>query len=114
MTTNCRDEFGDGLSTYFYNSYGFNPRGSGTSSGKYHVWGVRNNLVYAWFFNNEFVTTDFVIADINADLNDPSDFDYWAVLQISQKESIPYGNFFLIFMGLAILSIIYLYKKKGN
>ncbi len=112
MTTNYRDEFWDGLSDYFYYVYGFNPRGMGTSSGRRYVYGIRTNLIYAWFFNSKLVTTDFVIADINADLDDPSDFDYWVELQVSEEEAISYGYFFLIMMGAAIVSLIYLYKKK--
>jgi len=112
MTTNYRDEFYNGLDEYFYFVYGFNPRGMGTYSGRLYVWGIRTNLIYAWFFNSKLVTTDFVIADIDADLDDPSDFDYWVELQVSEDEAISYGNFFLIIMGAAIISLIYLYKKK--
>jgi len=112
MPTNYRDEFWDGLSDYFYYDYGFSSRGTGTQSGRSYVWGERSNLIYVWFFNSKLVATDVVIADINADLDDPSDFEYWAELQVSEEEAISYGYFFLIIMGAAIISLIYLYKKK--
>lgn len=113
MTTNYQDEFWDGLSDYFYYSYGFNLRGTGSSGGRHYVWGTKNNLIYAWFFDSNLVSTDFVIADIDADLDDPSDFNYWVELQVSGgEEAISFGNFFMIIMGLTIVSLIYLYKKK--
>ena len=114
MTTNYRDEFHDGLVDYFFGPYGFNLVGSGSSGGRSYVYGAysSSNLIYIWFFNSNLVSTDFVIADINADLDDPEDFDYWVELQVSTKEAISYGNFFLIIMGVAIVSLIYLYRKR--
>lgn len=114
MTTNYRDEFWDGLRDYFFIVYDFDQVGSGTTSGVFDVHGIyySSNLIYVWFFNSKLVTTDFVIANIDADLDDPSDFDYWVKLQVSEEEAISFGNFFLIIMGAAIISLIYLYKKK--
>jgi hypothetical protein len=114
MPTNYRDGFVEGLIDYFFNVYDFDTVGQGTLYDVYHIYGadVSTNLVYVWMFNSKLIVNEFVVAEIGADINDENDFEYWLRLQTSEKESIPYGNFFLIFMGLAIFSIIYLYKKK--
>ena len=70
-----------------------------------------NDLVYMWTFNANGITDNFVAVDINADAGDPSNFDYWLVLK-SGSDSIPLGHFFLVFAGLAIISLIFISKKK--
>ena len=53
-----------------------------------------------------------MIADIYADPQNPEDVEYWVELRVSGKDAISYGKFFLIIMGAAIVSLIYLYRKK--
>ena len=70
-----------------------------------------NDLVYMWTFNANGITDNFVAVNINADASDASNFDYWLVLK-SGSDSIPLGHFFLVFAGLAIISLIFISKKK--
>lgn len=96
----------------FYGSF-FNPKGYGTTGGMFHFWGYRSStdLVYMWTFNKNGITDNFVAVDIDDEPDDPEDFQYWLVLK-SGSDSIPLGNFFLIFTSLAILSLIYIHKKR--
>ena len=117
MTTNYRDEFMDGLVEYFFFIYGFTTVGSGTPSVEMsYVYGTYSNLIYIWYFNSNLLATDYKIADFGSDLHDPEELDYWVELQVSGKDAIKdaisYGNFFLIIMGAAIVSLIYLYRKR--
>jgi len=105
------DGFREGLMD-FYGSF-FNPRGYGTTYGEFHFWGYRSStdLVYLWNFNKNGITDNFVAVDIDDEPNDPEDFQYWLVLK-SGSDSIPLGNFFLVFIGLAMISLIFIYQKK--
>jgi len=105
------DGFTQGLMD-FYGSF-FNPKGYGTTGGMFHFYGYRlsTDLVYMWTFNKNGITDNFVAVDIDDEPNDPEDFQYWLVLK-SGSDSIPLGNFFLVFIGLAMISLIFIYQRK--
>ncbi|MFX1374502.1 MAG: hypothetical protein ACFFA0_01700 [Promethearchaeota archaeon] len=103
--------FMEGVKDY-YGSF-FNPKGSMTVSGIYTFYGYRSStdLVYMWTFNGKGICDNFVAVDIDADPNDPSSYDYWLVLK-SGEDSIPFGNFFFIFIGFSIIALVFIYKRK--
>ncbi|MFX1345207.1 MAG: hypothetical protein ACFFAI_08855 [Promethearchaeota archaeon] len=109
---NYRDGFTDGLMD-FYISF-FDVRGYGTMMGYFHFYGYREstNLVYIWNFNKDGISDDFVAVDIDDDPNDQDAWKYWLVLKTSSSKAISSGSFFWIFIGLTMISLIYISKKR--
>ncbi|MFX0140971.1 MAG: hypothetical protein ACFFDN_45450, partial [Candidatus Hodarchaeota archaeon] len=64
-------------------------------------------LLYMWMFNGNYIADNLVVVFMDT----PSVFEYWLVLQ-QPINQISIGNYFLIFAGLTIVSLLYLYKKK--
>ncbi len=94
----------------FYGSF-FNPKDALTKYGIFTFFGYRSStdLVYMWMFNKDWISDNVVIAFLE---DDPENFQYWLVLKTDSGPTISFGNLFLISSGFAILSLIYIYKKK--
>jgi len=105
------DGFTDGLMD-FYSGF-FSTRGCSIGQGITTFYGYRGStdLAYVWTFNKNGITDNFVAVFNDDNLNDPEDFQYWLVLK-SGSDSIPLGNFFLVFIGLAMISLIFICQKK--
>ena len=109
MPTNYRDDFVEGLFDYFSSVYGFDSYDSFTS-GIFNILGYYSStdLLYNWFFNSKLIVDHFFIRH-GSDFNE---IEYHLELQVFNEPIISYGNYFLIFIGFAILSLIYIYVKK--
>ena len=96
---------------YFDNTYGFGGLGSAVDHGKLtSVGGVSSGLLYIWMFSNYIGHKLIVSYELEYD-----DGIYQYVLELQGSGGAPtisYGNFFLIFTDLAILSLIYIHKKR--
>ena len=103
--------FAEGL-LGFYGSF-FSTKGYITASSIFIFYGCKtsNDLIYMWTFNQNGITDNFISVGLHDDPDDPSDFQYWLVLK-SGSDSIPFGNFFMVFIGFAIFSLIFISKKK--
>ena len=103
--------FAEGL-LGFYGSF-FSTKGYITASSIFIFYGCKtsNDLIYMWTFNQNGITDNFISVGLHDDPDDPSDFQYWLVLK-SGSDSIPFGNFFMIIIGFAIISLIFISKKK--
>ena len=65
------------------------------------------NLVYAWAFRiNNPVVYEFVVAYSST----PNNYEYRLLLKSGGSVSL--GNFFIVFLGIGVISLIYLSKKK--
>jgi hypothetical protein len=96
----------------FYGSF-FNTKGYLSVADIFTFYGYKssNELVYMWTFNQNGITDNFIGVFIYDEPEDESDFQYWLVLK-SSSDSIPSGNFFLLFLGFAIISLLVIYRRK--
>jgi hypothetical protein len=96
----------------FYGSY-FTTKGYAFIAEIFTFYGYKpsNELVYMWTFNQNGITDNFVCVFIYDEPDDESDFQYWLVLK-SSSDSISMGNFFLIFIGFATISMLVIYERK--
>ncbi len=107
--------FADGIRYYFRNTYDFGSLGSGIVHGKLTSVGGEDDsigLYYRWEFSNYIghKLTVFYVGNYSQRI-------YQYVLELQGSGGAPaisYGNFFLIFTSLAILSLIYIYKKRAK
>lgn len=111
---NYNSYFYEGLRDYFRNYSAFDSYGSAWYYDTIHsVNGfiTSSDLRYAWVFNDNLITRQLFVAYFDDVSNEI--YQYRLELQGSDgAPDIPYGNIFLIFTGLAILSLIYIYKKR--
>ncbi len=108
--TNYIGHFYEGLMDFFSNNYTFDQSGSVWQHDKLlflHGYVISTDLYYDWWFNENSITRELVVAHFDDLPNEI--FQYRLELE---AQGISFGNFFLIFAGITILSLIYVYKKK--
>jgi hypothetical protein len=99
-------EYRGGLSDWF-SDHGF-PGGSSSADLYYLRKEASTNFTYEWSFEN-YISYRLRVWD------DEYNTKYLVLLEgYSEGYAIYYGNFFLIFSGVAILSLIYVYMKKNK
>lgn len=111
-TTSDHLRFADGVDDTFSSEFGFTDPGRGWSDERLVYIKAEDHatdLTYWWFFNDNSVTQELRV-DHPRDW-DEGTFQYLLVLKVSSG-AISFENFFLIFMGVAVLSLIYFSKKK--
>ncbi len=110
---NYATNFADGIRYYFDHTYNFGSMGSMVYYGKLtsvHGEDPSSDLLYMWEFSN-YIGHKLIVSYSG----EYSDGIYQYVLELQGSGGVPaisYGNFFLIFTGLAILSLIYIHKKR--
>ena len=108
---NYATNFQDGILYYFEHNYGWGSMGSMVYRGKLtSVNKEESNLFYMWKFSN-YIGHKLIVSF----RGEYSDGIYQYVLELEGSGGTPaisYENLFLIFTGLAILSLIYIYKKR--
>ncbi|MFX0179404.1 MAG: hypothetical protein ACFE78_04390 [Candidatus Hodarchaeota archaeon] len=107
MPPNDYDNYINGIMDYFDTDYGFDSKGHGGGGGYVHVHGtdLSADLFYQWIFIDHSITEHFYISTYAV-----PETQYHLQLEVSA--GISYGYYFLIFTCLAIISLIYIYKKK--
>ncbi|MFX1412073.1 MAG: hypothetical protein ACFFA6_17145, partial [Promethearchaeota archaeon] len=100
----------DGLSDWF-SDHGFPQRSASLKYGELLFFSANEgstNFSYDWYFKN-YVSYKLEVLDVEEDTK------YLLLLEgYDDEKAISYGNFFLIFSGVAILSLIYVYMKKNK
>ena len=103
------DEFTEGVFDFFIPP--FSGMGAYVSAeGKYIIDGITDDpahLYVAWRFNANFITERLVVANTQN-----YEVEYQLELETFEEAAISIGYFFLAFTGLAIVSLIYIYKMK--
>ena len=111
-TTSDHLRFADGVDDTFSSEFGFTDPGRGWSDEQLNYIKAEDHatdLTYWWIFNDNSITQELRV-DHPRDWEEET-FQYLLVLKGSSG-AISYGNYFLIFLGLAMLSLIYIHKKK--
>ena len=103
-------EYEDGLSDWF-SDHGFTGGSASLKYGELLFFSENEgstNFSYDWYFKN-LVSYKLEVLDVEKDTK------YLLLLEgYDDENAISYGNFFLIFSGVAILSLIYVYMKKNK
>lgn len=93
----------------FYSSF-FDYTVSLTTQGVFTFSGYdgTTELLYMWMFNGNYIADNLVVVFMDT----PSEFEYWLVLQTTHGDPISLGNYFLIFAGVVIISLLYIHRKN--
>lgn len=110
VPTNYNLDFYEGLRDYFSSDYTFDQWGSTWQYDQLlfvHGYVISSDLYYDWTFNDKLITR--VLWAAHWDDVPNRIYQYLLELELS---GISFGNFFLVFAGITIISLIYVYKKK--
>ncbi|MFX0033188.1 MAG: hypothetical protein ACFE8E_13090 [Candidatus Hodarchaeota archaeon] len=112
VPTNYGHHFYEALVDYISNYYAFDQWGSTSYTDGRLIflsgYNISSDLYYRWHFNDNLITSELIVAH----WDDLFDNIYQYRLELEWVEAISYGNFFLVFAGITIISLIYIYKKK--
>jgi len=103
--------FADGVDATFSSEFGFTDPGRGWNDEQLKYIKAEDHatdLTYWWLFNDKAVS-------YRLEVDHPRDWEEGTnqyVISLTSSSAIPFESFYLIFMGVAILSLIYSYKKR--
>lgn len=109
MPPDHRYGFIEGLMDYFGSAYDFDSRGVASGPGYIfpHGTDLSARLYYSWHFYEN--TDNYgITVELNVENYDTGEDVY--LLQL--ERGVPYGNFFLVFASIAIISLVFIYRKK--
>ncbi|MFX1389426.1 MAG: hypothetical protein ACFE9Z_05100 [Promethearchaeota archaeon] len=101
------DGFIEGLDSFYSGFFSYTLQLTTQGIFTYSGYDGATDLLYMWMFNANFIADNLVVVYLDS----ADQFEYWLVLDVPES-AISIGFYFIIFAGLSLVSLVYIYKKK--